>query len=595
MIQQREPDDCTGDNRACEWVYYDGKISRACCKACEREEKRAMAKPAILLVDDDPGVLHAIDRDVRRRYGSDYRILRAGSGAEALEVLKHVRLRNEAVALLLTDQRMPQMDGVTLLERAKELYPDAKRVLLTAYADTDVAIQAINSVRLDYYLVKPWNPPEEQLYPVLQDLLDDWRADFRPLFEGVRIIGHRWSPQTHQIKDFLTRNLIPYQWLDIEVSAEAGRLLEQTELADKPLPIVLLQDATVLVQPTIAQLAEKVGLQTHAGQPFYDLVIVGAGPAGLAAAVYGASEGLRTVLIEREAPGGQAGTSSRIENYLGFPVGLSGADLTRRAVAQARRFGVEVLAPQEVVGLRVEGAYRFLKLGDGSELRSYALVVATGVSYRTLNVPGVERLTGAGIYYGAAMTEAMSCQDTDVFIVGGANSAGQAAMYFSRYARTVSMLVRADSLSKSMSQYLIDEIGRTENIIVHTHTEVQEAHGETSLQSLTLKNSQTGETQTVPATALFIFIGAMPCTEWLGSAVRRDQQGFVLTGPDLYVDGKPGPDWTLTRPPFLLETSMPGVFAAGDVRLGSVKRVASGVGEGSIAIQFVHRYLAEVR
>jgi thioredoxin reductase (NADPH) len=554
-----------------------------------------MAKPAILLVDDDPGVLHAIDRDVRRRYGSDYRILRAGSGAEALEVLKHVRLRNEAVALLLTDQRMPQMDGVTLLERAKELYPDAKRVLLTAYADTDVAIQAINSVRLDYYLVKPWNPPEEQLYPVLQDLLDDWRADFRPLFEGVRIIGHRWSPQTHQIKDFLTRNLIPYQWLDIEVSAEAGRLLEQTELADKPLPIVLLQDATVLVQPTIAQLAEKVGLQTHAGQPFYDLVIVGAGPAGLAAAVYGASEGLRTVLIEREAPGGQAGTSSRIENYLGFPVGLSGADLTRRAVAQARRFGVEVLAPQEVVGLRVEGAYRFLKLGDGSELRSYALVVATGVSYRTLNVPGVERLTGAGIYYGAAMTEAMSCQDTDVFIVGGANSAGQAAMYFSRYARTVSMLVRADSLSKSMSQYLIDEIGRTENIIVHTHTEVQEAHGETSLQSLTLKNSQTGETQTVPATALFIFIGAMPCTEWLGSAVRRDQQGFVLTGPDLYVDGKPGPDWTLTRPPFLLETSMPGVFAAGDVRLGSVKRVASGVGEGSIAIQFVHRYLAEVR
>lgn len=554
-----------------------------------------MAKPAILLVDDDPGVLHAIDRDVRRRYGSDYRILRAGSGAEALEVLKHIRLRNEAVALLLTDQRMPQMDGVTLLERAKELYPDAKRVLLTAYADTDVAIQAINSVRLDYYLVKPWNPPEEQLYPVLQDLLDDWRADFRPLFEGVRVIGHRWSPQTHQIKDFLTRNLIPYQWLDIEVSAEAGRLLEQAELADKPLPVVLLQDATVLAQPTIAQLAEKVGLQTHAGQPFYDLVIVGAGPAGLAAAVYGASEGLRTVLIEREAPGGQAGTSSRIENYLGFPVGLSGADLTRRAVAQARRFGVEVLAPQEVVGLRAEGAYRFLKLGDGSELRSYALVVATGVSYRTLNVPGVERLTGAGIYYGAAMTEAMSCQDTDVFIVGGANSAGQAAMYFSRYARTVTMLVRADSLSKSMSQYLIDEIGRTENITVYTHTEVQEAHGETSLQSLTLKNSQTGEAQTVPATALFIFIGAMPCTEWLDSAVQRDKQGFVLTGPDLYVDGKPGQDWTLTRPPFLLETSMPGVFAAGDVRLGSIKRVASGVGEGSIAIQFVHRYLAEVR
>jgi thioredoxin reductase (NADPH) len=554
-----------------------------------------MAKPAILLVDDDPGVLHAIDRDVRRRYGSDYRILRAGSGAEALEVLKHVRLRNEAVALILTDQRMPQMDGVTLLEQAKELYPDARRVLLTAYADTDVAIQAINSVRLDYYLVKPWDPPEEQLYPVLQDLLDDWRADFRPLFEGVRVIGHRWSPQTHQIKDFLTRNLIPYQWLDIEASAEAGRLLEQVDLTEKPLPIVLLQDGTILVQPAITQLAEQVGLQTHAGQPFYDLVIVGAGPAGLAAAVYGASEGLRTVLIEREAPGGQAGTSSRIENYLGFPVGLSGADLTRRAVAQARRFGVEVLAPQEVVGLRAEGAYRFLKLGDGSELRSYALVVATGVSYRTLNVPGVERLTGAGIYYGAAMTEAMSCQDTDVFIVGGANSAGQAAMYFSRYARTVTMLVRADSLAKSMSQYLIDEIGRTENIIVRTRTEVQEAHGETSLQALTLTNAETGEPQTVPATALFIFIGAMPCTEWLGDTVQRDKQGFVLTGSDLYVDGKPGRGWTPGRPPFLLETSMPGVFAAGDVRLGSIKRVASGVGEGSIAIQFVHRYLAEVR
>ncbi len=552
-----------------------------------------MAKPAILLVDDDPGVLHAIDRDIRRRYGSDYRILRAGSGAEALELLKHVRLRNEAVALILTDQRMPQMDGVTLLEQAKELYPDARRVLLTAYADTDVAIQAINSVRLDYYLVKPWDPPEEQLYPVLQDLLDDWRADFRPLFEGVRVIGHRWSPQTHQIKDFLTRNLIPYQWLDIEASAEAGRLLEQVDLIEKPLPIVLLQDGTILVQPAITQLAEKVGLQTHAGQPFYDLVIVGAGPAGLAAAVYGASEGLRTVLIEREAPGGQAGTSSRIENYLGFPVGLSGADLTRRAVAQARRFGVEVLAPQEVVGLRAEGAYRFLKLGDGSELRSYALVVATGVSYRTLNVPGVERLTGAGIYYGAAMTEAMSCQDTDVFIVGGANSAGQAAMYFSRYARTVTMLVRADSLAKSMSQYLIDEIGRTENIVVRTRTEVQEAHGETSLQALTLMNAETGETQTVPATALFIFIGAMPCTEWLGDTVQRDKQGFVLTGSDLYVAGKPGR--TPDRPPFLLETSMPGVFAAGDVRLGSIKRVASGVGEGSIAIQFVHRYLAEVR
>jgi thioredoxin reductase (NADPH) len=554
-----------------------------------------MVKPVILLIDDDPGVLRAIDRDVRRHYGGDYRILRAGSGADALEALKQVRLRNEPVALFISDQRMPHMDGVTFLTQAKEIYPQAKSVLLTAYADTDAAIQAINTVRLDFYLVKPWEPPEEQLYPVLQDLLDDWREDFRPPFEGARVLGHRWSPQTHEVKDFLARNLVPYQWLDVELSQEATKLMEQIGFSDTDLPIVVFQDGTSLLHPTIPEIAGKLGLKTHAGLPFYDLVIVGSGPAGLAAAVYGASEGLKTLMIEREAPGGQAGTSSRIENYLGFPVGLSGGDLTRRAIAQARRFGVEVLTPQEVTSLRVEGNYRFIQFADGTEVSCHALVIATGVSYRTLDAPGLAQLTEAGIYYGAAMSEALSCADSDVYIVGGANSAGQAAMYFARYASKVTMLVRGDSLAKSMSQYLIDQIQQTKNIVVLTCTSVVEAHGETNLQSITLANSDTGEKETVPASALFIFIGAMPRTDWLGTQVQRDEQGFILTGSDLAPAGKRPEGWTAERMPFLLETSIPGVFAAGDVRHGSVKRVASGVGEGSIAIQFVHRHLAEVK
>ncbi len=554
-----------------------------------------MIKPIILLIDDDPGVLRAIDHDVRHQYGKDYRILRASSGREALEALKQVKLRNEPVALLITDQRMPEMDGVTFLGEAKVLFPQAKRVLLTAYADTNAAIQAINSVRLDYYLVKPWGPPAECLYPVLQDMLDDWQEDFRPPFEGVRVLGHRWSPETHQVKDFLARNLIPYQWLDIELNQEAKRLLEQTNFSDTELPLILFQDGSSLSHPGIPEIAGKLGLQTHAGQPFYDLIIVGSGPAGLAAAVYGASEGLHTLLIEREAPGGQAGTSSRIENYLGFPVGLSGADLARRAITQARRFGVEVLTPQEVVGLRIEGNYRFIQFADGSEVSCHALVIATGVSYRTLNVPGLEHLTGAGVYYGAAMSEAMSCTDSDVFIVGGANSAGQAAMYFSRYASKVTMLVRGELLAKDMSQYLIDQIQQTKNIIVQTFTSIVEAQGETNLQSLTLENSQTGTKETVPATALFIFIGAMPRTDWLLSQIQRDEQGFIMTGSDLTPAGKRPQGWAPERIPFLLETNIPGIFAAGDVRHGSVKRVASGVGEGSIAIQFVHRHLAEVK
>jgi thioredoxin reductase (NADPH) len=521
-------------------------------------------------------------------------VLRADSGATALEALKQLKLRNEPVALFLVDQRMPQMSGVEFLEEAMELFPEAKRVLLTAYADTDAAIRAINSVKTDYYLLKPWDPPEERLYPVVNDLLDDWLSSFRPPFTGIRVVGSRWSPQSHHIKDFLARNQVPYQWLDIEAGEEAHRLVECAEPDSPHLPLVLFPDGSRLIQPSSGQIAEKIGLRTRAEKPFYDLVIVGGGPAGLAAAVYGASEGLSTVMIEKEAPGGQAGSSSRIENYLGFPVGLSGGDLARRAVTQARRFGVEILTPQEVTGVRVDDPYRIVQLGDGSELNCHALLIATGVAWRKLDVPGLEELTGRGVYYGAAQAEALSCKDEEVYIVGGANSAGQAAMYFSKYARKVTMLVRGDSLAKSMSQYLIDQISATDNITVQVHSSVVEAKGETSLEAITIANTLTGEKQTHPATSLFIFIGALPRTDWLDGVVERDKQGFILSGADLMRERRRPRGWNLDRDPFLLETSVPGVFVAGDVRYGSVKRVASGVGEGSIAIQFVHQYLSKV-
>jgi thioredoxin reductase (NADPH) len=554
-----------------------------------------MVKPVLLTVDDDPEVLRAIERDLRREYGNRYRVLRADSGSSAIEAVKQLKLRNDPVALFLVDHRMPHMNGLEFLEQAIELFPEAKRALLTAYADTDAAIKAINKVKIDYYLMKPWNPPEEQLFPVLNDLLEDWQADFRPDFEGVRVIGHRWSPLSHQVKDFLARNQVPYRWLDIEANQDtATQLLELVGADSAQLPLVLFSDGSHLLQPTNLQLAEKVGLKLRADMPFYDLAIVGSGPAGLAAAVYGASEGLRTVLIEREAPGGQAGTSSRIENYLGFPVGLSGADLARRAVAQARRFGVEILTPQEVCGVRLDGAYRFITLADGSELSCHALLIATGVSYRKLDLPGLDQLTGAGVYYGAAMTEAISCKDDDVCIVGGANSAGQAAMYFSKYARKVTMLVRGPSLAKSMSQYLIDQIKSTPNIEVRVCTQIVEVQGQEKLEAVTLSNSDTGQTETLPATALFIFIGAMPRTDWLDGVVERDEQGFILAGPDVMRNERRPKNWPLNRDPFLLETSVPGIFVAGDVRFGSIKRVASGVGEGSIAVQFIHRYLSEV-
>ncbi len=553
-----------------------------------------MAKPVILTIDDDPEVLQAVARDLRQEYGADYRILRADSGASALEALEQIKLRNQTVALFLADQRMPHMSGVEFLEQALLMFPDAKRVLLTAYADTDAAIRAINTTRINYYLMKPWDPPQECLYPVLNDLLDDWQANFHPPFEGIRIIGNRWSPQSHQAKDFLARNQVPYQWIDIELSPEAERLVEYTKGDKLHLPLILFADGSNLMQPTNIEIAEKIGLQTQAEKPFYDLIIIGGGPSGLAAAVYGASEGLRTVMIEREAPGGQAGTSSRIENYLGFPIGLSGADLARRAVTQAKRFGVEILTPQEVTGIRLEDPYRFVQLSSGSEISCHAVILALGVAWRRLNVPGLEKLTGAGVYYGAAQTEAMSCQGEEVYIVGGANSAGQAAMYFSKYAQHVTMLIRGDSLTKSMSQYLINQIAETPNITVQVHSSVIEAKGETNLEALTIANSLTGETQTVPATSLFIFIGAQPCTEWLDGVVEKDDRGFILTGPDLLRNGDRPKGWTLSRDPYLLETNIPGVFAVGDVRQGSVKRVASGVGEGSICVQFVHQYLSNV-
>ncbi|HYN87385.1 MAG TPA: FAD-dependent oxidoreductase [Ardenticatenaceae bacterium] len=551
-------------------------------------------KPVIFAVDDEPAVLGAVARDVRRQFGKQYRVLSAGSGTDAIEALKQLKLRNEPVALFLVDQRMPRMTGVEFLEEAKQIYPGSKRALLTAYADTEAAIRAINAVKLDHYLTKPWDPPEENLYPVLSELLDEWQASFRPPFEGIRVVGHRWSPLSHQVKDFLARNLIPYRWLDVEVDEEAARLLQSAGADTSHLPLVFLPDGSYLAQPGNAEIAGKIGMQTRAAMPLYDLIVVGGGPAGLAAGVYGASEGLKTLLIEREAPGGQAGTSSRIENYLGFPSGVSGSELARRAVTQATRFGAEILRAQEVSALEVKDTYRVVRLSDGTELNGRSILIATGVSYRQLNAPGIERLSGAGVYYGSATTEAALARGKSVYIVGGGNSAGQAAMHLSEFAQHVTILIRGESLSITMSQYLIDQIAATANITVRPCSNVVEVSGGDCLEAITVADSVTGQRETIPADFLFIFIGAQPRTDWVSDKVERDAYGFILTGPDVMRGGQRPRGWSLDRDPFFLESSVPGIFVAGDVRHRSVKRIASAVGEGAMAVQFVHQYLASL-
>ena len=546
-----------------------------------------MPKPILLAIDDDISVLEAVVQDLRRHYGQNYRILRAASGAAALDICKQLTERKETVALFLSDQRMPGMTGVDFLQQAMTLYPEAKRVLLTAYADTEAAIRAINAAKIHYYLNKPWDPPEEKLYPVLDDLLESWKQGYKAPYEGIRVIGLRWSPTDHQVRDFLSRNRIEYKWLDPGQTEDAIALLKEKGLDDGKLPVVLFGDGTAMVQPSTMELASRIGLRTQAREEFYDVLVIGAGPAGLAAGVYGASEGLRTLIVEPEAVGGQAGSSSRIENYLGFPQGLSGDELAKRAFLQANRLGAEFLT-QRVTCIRSENGYHLVKMGDGRELSCHVCLIATGVSYCKLEVPGADRFAGAGVYYGAARTEAMSCADEEIYLVGGANSAGQAAMHFARYASKVHMLVRGDSLTRSMSKYLIDQIAATPNIVVETGTEVKSMSGDGRLECLTLKTPQGEEVR--PANSIFIFIGAAPKTDWLPAEVALDPKGFILAGPDLRTRA-PGA-WRLEREPYLLETSVPGVFVAGDVRYNSVKRCASAVGEGSIAVQFMHQYLA---
>jgi thioredoxin reductase (NADPH) len=551
------------------------------------EREASERRPAIVAVDDEPAVLAAVARDLRRGFGERFRVLRSGSGPEALEILRELHARGDQVAMLIADQRMPGMPGTQYLVEARKIVPDAKRVLLTAYADTEAAIQAINEVALDYYLLKPWDPPEEQLFPVVEDLLTTWESGAALEAGGVRIVGHRFSRESHDLRDFLVRNRVPARWLDVERDSEARELLQVAGVAAERVPVVLLEDGTVLERPTILELAERLGVAAAPAQDHYDLVVVGGGPAGLAAAVYGASEGLKTVMVEREAPGGQAGQSSRIENYLGFPAGLSGSDLARRATDQARRLGAELLTVKEAVGLRVEGSARLVELSGGGVLSASCVIVASGVSYHQLDTPGFPELTGAGVYYGAAMTEARACAEQHIVIIGGANSAGQAAVYFSGYASRVTMLVRGPSLEKSMSHYLIEQIAALANVEVRTGSSATAAEEEGGRLRRIRFDGPNGE-ETVEADACFVFIGASPRTDWLEGVVARDERGFILAGRDALANG-----WPLEREPYVLETSVPGVFVAGDVRARSIKRVASAVGEGSMAVSLIHEYLVE--
>jgi len=553
-----------------------------------------MNLPIIFSIDDDPQVLRAISRDLKIKYGKEYKILSTTSAQEALDMLIELKNSADVVALFLCDQRMPEMEGVAFLEKAMLIYPEAKRVLLTAYSDTEAAIKAINEVKLDYYLIKPWDPPEDKLYPVINDLLDDWQGDYTPEFKGIRVVGFQFSPLSHVVKDYLASNLIPYRWMDVQTNPDAASLLTLNKLTNDDLPMVLMDDGTFLTKPSIKEIAAKIGKNPEIIHDMYDVVIIGAGPAGLAAAVYGASEGLKTLMIERKAPGGQAGTSSRIENYLGFPAGLSGADLTRRAISQAVRLGAGFLSPQSVSDIKQKDGYKTIILEDGPEIISRAVIITTGVDYRKLEVKGVSDLTGAGIYYGAATTEASACRDKSVYIIGGGNSAGQAAMYLSKFACSVNIVIRKDDLTSTMSSYLIDQIGHTANVHVLGNTEVIEAKGDKCLEKLVLINVKTKETREEEAAALYIFIGAKPYTDWLKLDILKDEKGFIETGRELRNYESFTKTWKLKRDPFLLETSCPGIFAAGDVRSGAMNRVASAVGEGSMAISFVHKYLAEV-
>ncbi len=553
-----------------------------------------MKLPIIIIVDDDEQVLRAIQRDIRNEYRNDYRIVAVESAKEGLEIIKELKLKSETVALFISDQRMPEMEGVDFLARAKEIYPEAKLVLLTAYSDIEAAIKAINTVRLDYYLLKPWNPPDEKLYPVLNELLQEWHAHYRPDHEGIRIIGFQWSPASHQLKEFLSGNLVPYIWMDIELNDEAEKYLLSSRKSKSDLPLVILNDGSVLSNPTLPELASRVGLQQHAIEKIYDVLIIGAGPAGLAASVYGSCEGLKTVLIEKNNPGGQAGSSSRIENYLGFPAGISGAELTRRAMTQTLRFGTEVLTPKEVKNIRLQDGYKITEMTDGSEIHSRTIVIATGVEYQKLQIPGLEQFTGAGVYYGSASVEAHACKSEIVYIVGGGNSACQAAMHMSKYAKEVNILIRRDAIKNTAANYLAENISKTPNIKVLPHTEVVKVSGDKKLEEITLLNTSTGQEKTVPAKALFIYIGAKPGTRWLNNIFEKDEKGFIITGNELMKQKMFHTFWKLERDPFIPETSIPGVFATGDVRYSAMAGISSAVGEGAMAIRFVRKYLSEM-